>query len=242
MPVKEYLEAKETSLIEDKATCLRDKLLIRLLRRLGCRVGEVLGLEEQHVDFENRQVRIEHEKMRVALYCPFCPQDGKDRTRLSKKSVFCPKCGKAVEQAVSKGKAERHLRKIPVDADTLTLIREYIKKGGVTAVGGKRMLFTIKRQWAWHIVVECAEKAGFLQLENPENERKHHVHPHSFRDAFAINAMKKKPTMDDARLLQEILGHSNINTTMHYRKVNNNELHDFYDDILDKDNIAKGEK
>ena len=225
MPTKEYLEAPEASLIEDSAQCLRDKLLIRLLRRLGCRVGEVLGLEEKHFDFAQRQVRIEHEKLRINLSCPECG------ARLGKKHTFCPLCGAPVKQAVSKAKLERNLRKLPVDEDTLKLVRLYIKKGGITEVAGKRMLFNISRQWAWHIVVGCAERAGFLELVNPKNDKRHHVSPHKFRDAFAINAMKKKPTFDDARLLQELLGHSSINTTMNYRKVANKELQDYYNDV-----------
>lgn len=226
MPTKEYLEVADTSLIEDAAICLRDKLLIRLLRRLGCRVGEVLGLEERHIDFSRRQVRIEHEKLRINLSCLNCG------ARLAKSHKFCPQCTKPVEGAVTKEKEVRRLRKIPVDRNTLQLIRQYIKQGGITEVRGKRMFFTITRQWAWHIVVECAERAGFMQLENPENEKMHHVSPHKFRDSFAINAIKKRPNLDDARLLQEILGHQNIGTTLRYRKVAGAELQQFYDDLL----------
>lgn len=226
MPTKEYLEVEDTSLIEDAAQCLRDKVLIRLLRRLGCRVGEVLGLEEKHIDFGQRQIKIEHEKLRINLSCPKCG------ARLGKKHKFCPICAQPVTQAISKAKEERHLRKVPVDKDTLQLLRQYIKKGGITEVDGKRMLFKMSRQWAWHIVVECAERAGFMGLENPTNERQHHVSPHKFRDAFAINAIKKRPTLDDARLLQELLGHANINTTLHYRVVGGVELQKFYDNLL----------
>lgn len=226
MTTKEYLVPEDASLIENQAKCLRDKLLIRLLRRLGCRIGEVLGLEERHIDFNRRQVRIEHEKLRINLSCPECG------ARLGKKHVFCPGCGKAISQAVAKEKEERHLRKIPIDQDTLKLIRQYIKAGGITEVRGKRMLFSISRQWAWHTVVDCANRAGFTQLENPENERIHHVSPHKFRDAFAINAIKRKPNLDDARILQELLGHQNIGTTLRYRKVAGAELQEYYDDLL----------
>lgn len=226
-PTKEYLEASEASLIEDAATCLRDQVLIRLYRRLGARVSEVLGLEEKHIDFAQRQVRIEHEKMRINLSCEGCG------ARLGKKHTFCPECGQAVTSAASKTKEEHHLRKIPVDKDTLDLVRRYIKEGGITEVNGKRMLFNISRQRAWQIVVECAERAGFKELINPKNDKLHHVSPHKFRDAFAINAMKRKPSFDDARLLQEILGHANISTTMGYRKVKGEELQKFYDDLIE---------
>lgn len=228
MPTKEYLEPADSSLIEDAAQCLRDKVLIRLLRRLGCRVGEVLGLEERHIDFAKRQVKIEHEKLHINLSCPACD------TRLSKKYVVCPTCGRGVEAAIAKESATRHLRKIPVDQDTLKLIREYIKAGGIKEVAGKRMLFGMSRQWAWRTVVACANRAGFTALENPANERIHHVSPHKFRDAFAINAIKKRPNLDDARLLQELMGHKNISTTLAYRKVSGVELQTWYDQLLEE--------
>jgi len=42
---KAYLEPEEVALLEQSATNLRDRLLVRLLFRLGCRVSEALGLE-----------------------------------------------------------------------------------------------------------------------------------------------------------------------------------------------------
>ncbi len=229
MPAKAYLTQIETSLIEDAAPCLRDKLLIRLLRRLGCRVGEVLSIEEKNIDFSLRQIKIEHEKLRIKRSCPHCG------VRLSKSHAFCSKCGKSVEEAVAKENKVRHLRNIPVDQDTLDLIHEYINKVGITTFHGKRLLFRRTRQWAWWVVVKCAEKAGFFELENTVNERKHHVSPHKFRDAFATNIVKKRPTIDDARLLQELLGHQNINTTLKYRKVAGTELQKFYDGVIAED-------
>ncbi len=234
MPVKEYLTPKETSLIEDAADNLRDKLFIRLLRRLACRLGEVLGIEEKHINFTLHQIKIEHEKILIGLSCPICSENG-IKVRIGKKHEFCPKCGIPVKNAVEKKKAIRHLRKIPVDRNTLELLREYIDRGGVKEVNGRRMLFTFSQQWARQIVRKCAERAGFYELENPENERRHHVHPHSFRDSWAINAIKKKPTADDLRLVQEMLGHRSYDTTMRYRKVAIDELHSFYNELLEEE-------
>ena len=42
--VKTYLEIEEVNRLEDAATNLRDRLLIRLLFHLGCRISEVLGI------------------------------------------------------------------------------------------------------------------------------------------------------------------------------------------------------
>ena len=49
--MKAYLEIKETETLENAATCLRDKLLIRLLVRLACRVSEALALTVDDIDF-----------------------------------------------------------------------------------------------------------------------------------------------------------------------------------------------
>ncbi|MFA4837640.1 MAG: tyrosine-type recombinase/integrase, partial [Dehalococcoidia bacterium] len=49
--MKTYLDQQQAKQIEDHATNLRDRLLIRLLRCLGCRVSEALGLEVKDIDF-----------------------------------------------------------------------------------------------------------------------------------------------------------------------------------------------
>ena len=50
--MKTYLEPKEIDRIEQAAQCLRDKLLVRLLARLGCRVSEALGISVSDIDFD----------------------------------------------------------------------------------------------------------------------------------------------------------------------------------------------
>ena len=49
--MKTYLEPKEVDQIEQAAECLRDKLLVRLLAHLGCRVSEALGITVSDIDF-----------------------------------------------------------------------------------------------------------------------------------------------------------------------------------------------
>lgn len=41
--MRAYLEQSEVQQLEKAATCLRDKLLIRILARVGCRISEALG-------------------------------------------------------------------------------------------------------------------------------------------------------------------------------------------------------
>jgi len=226
--VKAYLEMDETEQLENAATCMRDKLLIRLLAKLGCRVSEALALEVKDIDFLNGMVTIQHLKSRIRLGCPECG------ARLGKTHTFCPKCGLKVKEAVAREQAHRRMRTLPIDGNTLGLLKEYIERGGAVNQGGKRLLFGINRHRAWQIVKECAEKAGLPKLVNPETGRIHSVSPHRLRDAFAIHAIKVDDSGDGLRLLQEQLGHVSFNTTARYRKVAGEELKDWYQKLWSK--------
>jgi len=226
--MKTYLEIKETQKLEEQATCLRDKLLIRLLARLGCRVSEALGLTVDDIDFNRGTVRIEHLKSRIKLICSSCG------ARLGSSHVFCPKCGRAVDKSKAEESQHRRMRILPIDGDTLGLLREYIGRGGAVSRGGKKLLFGINRHRAWQIVKDCAERAGLPRLVNPETGREHSVSPHRLRDAFAVHAIRIDDSGDGLRLLQEHLGHASFNTTARYRKVAGEELKDWYERLWSK--------
>ena len=57
---KTYIEPEDVILLEEAATNLRDKLLVRLLFRLGCRVSEALALTTDDIDFDHGSVTILH--------------------------------------------------------------------------------------------------------------------------------------------------------------------------------------
>ena len=227
---KAYLEPGEVSELEDVAEYLRDKLLIRMTFRLGCRVSEALGIAVSDIDFDQGTVTIEHLKMRVNLSCPDCG------TRLSKTARFCSGCGARVEKAVAEEKEHRRVRTLPIDADTLGMIRDYIDRGGPVSHNGKQLLFGITRRHAWKIVSDCAERAGLGDLVNPETGKVHGVSPHKLRDASAVLWVQKDGSTDSIRMLQEMLGHANIGTTMKYRKVAGVELRKQYDKIWREEN------
>ena len=90
---KAYLEPNEIEQLESVAIYLRDKLLIRLLFHLGCRVSEALGLSVQDIDFTRGTVTILHLKRQVKLSCANCG------ARLSMSHSFCPKCGVRINEA-----------------------------------------------------------------------------------------------------------------------------------------------
>jgi len=91
--MKAYLEPEEVKMLEDAAENLRDKLLIRTLFHLGCRVSEALALKVEDIDFTNGTVTIVHLKRRVRLTCPNCG------ARIAVSHSYCPKCGVRVNEA-----------------------------------------------------------------------------------------------------------------------------------------------
>lgn len=226
---KAYLEDNEVVILEKAASNLRDRLLIRLLFHLGCRISEALALEVQNIDFVQGTVTIQHLKARIKLGCPKCG------ARLGKSHTFCPRCGTKVEDAVTREQEHRRMRTLPLDKETLEMLKDYIRRGGSVDKGNKTLIFGINRHRAWQIVKECAEKAGLPQLINLETGKIHNVSPHRLRDAFAVHAVKLDDSGDGLRLLQEHLGHQSFNTTAKYRKVAGEELKDWYSKLWEKE-------
>jgi len=226
--MKAYLEVEEVELMEEAATCVRDRLLIRLLFRLGCRISEALALTVQDIDFQQGTVTIQHLKARLKLACPHC------NARLGKGHAFCPKCGARVEKALTQEQQHRRVRTLPIDGDTLDMLRDYIRRGGPNSRGGKMLIFGINRHRAWQVLRECAERVGLGELVNPETGKVHGVSPHRLRDSFAIHAMKLDDSGDGLRLLQEHLGHASFDTTARYRKVAGEEHREWYERLWGK--------
>jgi integrase/recombinase XerD len=220
-----YLESEQVKLLEEASSCFRDRLLIRLLFRLGCRISEALALTEGDIDFDHGTVTIQHLKSRIRLSCPKC------EARLSASHTFCPNCGNKVAEALIKQKEHRRQRALPIDPDTLTMLKEYIERGGSVVRGGERLIFGINRHRAWQIVKECGEKARLSPLVNPETGKPRGISPHRLRDAFAVHAMKLDDSGDGLRMLQEHLGHASFNTTAKYRKVAGEEHREWYDKL-----------
>jgi integrase/recombinase XerD len=91
--MKTYIEPDEVTMIEKVASNLRDKILIRLLFRLGCRVSEALALKVEDIDFAHGTVTIKHLKSRLKLSCLSCG------AKLGMSHSFCPKCGIKLDEA-----------------------------------------------------------------------------------------------------------------------------------------------
>ncbi len=231
MMAQAYLEPTDVATLEKTASNLRDRMLIRLLFHLGCRISEALGITVDDIDFVKSTVTIQHLKMRIKISCPNCGAS------LGKTHTFCPKCGARVEKTIGQEQEHRRQRVLPVDGDTLKMLREYIHRGGPVLRNGKGVIFGINRHSAWQIIKETAEKARLPKLVNPETGRVHNVSPHRLRDAFAVHAVKLNDSGDGLRLLQEHLGHQSFNTTARYRKVSGKELHDWYEELWKKKSL-----
>ena len=223
--MKSYLEPNEVGLLEKAVVSLRDRLLIRLLFRLGCRISEVLAIGVEDVDFEQGTVTIQHLKTRSHLLCQDCG------ARLGRTHRFCPGCGQGMEKAVAQQHEHRRMRRLPVDEHTLDMIREHIRHGGPVLREGRMLLFGINRHRGWQIVRDCSRRAGLCRLVNPETGQLRNVSPHRLRDAFAVHAVKTDNSGDGLRLLQEHLGHASFNTTARYRKVAGEEHKAWYENL-----------
>jgi len=117
---KAYLEAEEIGKLEQAASNLRDRLLIRLLTHLGCRISEALGIKVEDIDLVKHTITIQHLKTRIKLGCPHC------NARLGRYHSYCPVCGAKVEKASTEEREHRRLRTLPIDSETISMLSEYI--------------------------------------------------------------------------------------------------------------------
>ncbi|MFC2032755.1 tyrosine-type recombinase/integrase [Chloroflexota bacterium] len=223
--MKAYLEPAEIEMMERVTSFLRDRLLIRLLFRLGCRVSEALTIKVSDIDFERGTVTILHLKTRIRLSCSKC------KARLGKRHQFCPECGEEVNNVRKRQQEHQRIRTLPVDWDTLEMLRDHLDSNLVNSHDEDTLLFSLSRHRAWQIIRDCARRAELPDLINPETGRVRGVSPHRLRDAFSVHAMKLDDSGDALRLLQEHLGHASFNTTAKYRKVAGEEHRKWYESL-----------
>jgi len=101
-------------------------------------------------------------------------------------------------------------RRVPLDVVTLAELREYTR---THSIASDASIFSISQQWARELVKRCGALIG------------RHVHPHTFRHSFAINAVRNG---FDIRRLQGILGHRNLNTTAQYLQFHMRDLQEAF--------------
>ncbi len=119
-----------------------------------------------------------------------------------------------------KGKGGKE-RIIPVALRTIELLDDYllerkkdVKENPPLFINGKGK--RINRQFVWALVKYSAEIAGI----------KKKVSPHTLRHSYATHLLENGA---DLRIIQELLGHSNIGTTDRYTHISNKHLRASFD-------------
>ena len=122
--MKTYLEPEEIDELEESATNLRDRLLIRILFRLAGRISAIIGITTDDIDFKRETITIKLLKKRTILSCPNC------NTRLSKSHKYCPGCSRKINQATREKMEQTRRCILPIDPKTLKMLKEFIDRGG----------------------------------------------------------------------------------------------------------------
>ncbi len=188
----------------------RDRAFIALLARTGIRISEAVQLQVSDVDFQGGTLKIVHLKERSRLKCPHCKE------LLGKRHLFCPGCGKKVDQAIREEVEQRRQRMIPIDHNTLRLIKEYLEWRRQFPYRGS-LVFPFTRQRGWQLIERIGRRAGIQGL-----------HPHNFRHLLATTWVAKGL---DTKKLQILLGHASFATTMQYVDSNFDQLKSEYNKL-----------
>ena len=168
--IKETYSDETLELLRDNCDNLRDLAIIDLLSSTGMRVGELVRLNINDIDFENRE---------------------------------CVVFGKGNKE-----------RPVYFDARTKIHLRNYINSRNDDNVA----LFVSLDAPHDRLNISGVE-IRLRQLGRKLGINK--VHPHKFRRTVATKAIDKGMPIEQ---VQSLLGHSQIDTTMHYAMVNQNNV------------------
>lgn len=168
--VKETYSDETLELLRDNAGSLRDLAIIDLLASSGMRIGELVKLNKDDIDYENKEC-----------------------------VVF------------GKGNKERN---VYFDSKTKLHLKEYID----SRIDNNEALFVTLDEPHDRIKISGIE-IRLRRLGNKLGIKK--VHPHKFRRTMATKAIDKGMPIEQ---VQHLLGHSQIDTTMQYAMVSQNNV------------------
>ena len=168
--IKETYSDETLELLRDNCDCLRDLAIIDLLASTGMRVGELVKLNVNDIDFENRE---------------------------------CVVFGKGNKE-----------RPVYFDARTKIHLKNYLN----SRKDSDPALFVSLDAPHERLNISGVE-IRLRQLGRRLGIQK--VHPHKFRRTVATKAIDKGMPIEQ---VQSLLGHSQIDTTMHYAMVNQNNV------------------
>lgn len=168
--IKETYSDETLELLRDNCNCLRDLAIIDILSSTGMRVGELVKLNINDIDFENRE---------------------------------CVVFGKGNKE-----------RPVYFDARTKIHLKNYLN----SRTDSNQALFVSLDEPHERLSISGVE-IRLRQLGRRLGISK--VHPHKFRRTVATKAIDKGMPIEQ---VQSLLGHSQIDTTMHYAMVNQNNV------------------
>ncbi len=135
------------------------------------------------IDFSHATITILHLKTRTKLACSQC------KTKLGRRHQFCPSCGQEIDDLMKQKQENRRIRTLPVDKQTLKMLKDYMSNNGLINRKPNIPLFNLNRHRAWQIVKDCAKEAGLSKLVNPETGGERGISPHRLWDSFSVHAM-----------------------------------------------------
>lgn len=168
--VKDTLTDESIEILRDNCKHIRDLAMIDLLYSTGMRVGELVNLNIEDINFEERECIV-----------------------------------------YGKGNKER---RVYFDARSKLHLQEYIK----SRVDKNPALFVTLDKPHERLRISGVE-IRLRNLGRRLNIEK--VHPHKFRRSMATKAIDKGMPIEQ---VQRLLGHQQIDTTMHYAMVNQNNV------------------
>ena len=168
--VKEIISDEKIEIIRDACTNSRDLAIIDMLYSTGIRVGELVNLDINVINFHERE-------------------------------------------CIVYGKGDKE-RRVYFDAKTKLHLKKYLNERKDSS---KALFVTMNRphkRLQISGVEICIRKLGkVLGLDN--------IHPHKFRRTMATRAIDKGMPIEQ---VQQLLGHQQIDTTMKYAMVNQNNV------------------
>jgi integrase/recombinase XerD len=182
--------------------------------RLGKALPKVIPPEKiaQMIEKANRSGNLRDEAILELLYAT-----GMRATELISLNLGDVELEEGYTRCQGKGKKERI---IPLHERAINILRTYIKEFHPHILDRESPLFLnhrgerLTRQGLWQIIKEYAHKVDLTAT------------PHTFRHSFATYMLNGGA---DLRLVQELLGHSNISTTQVYTHLTRERIKEVYD-------------
>lgn len=181
--------------------------LFTVLLGTGCRIGEVIGLRWQDIDYENRIININHSVVYYAV-----------AGAPTKKSVF----------QVSLPKTEAGIRDVPMMDEVYEALQqeyEYQRENGFnsTTIDGMTGFIFCNRfgnvhnpQTVNRTIKRILENYNAEEVLNAKKERRQpiilpHFSCHHLRHTFCTRLCENESNL---KVIQAVMGHANIETTM----------------------------